>query len=233
MGETFPHPTRTTRAIVSSPFGDEILLEYARFAISDMALGRNPGGAPTSSSSGSRQPTSTATSSARTRSEIADGTVRLDGSLGAFFDGWTDGRGGATLVFLTADHGVPRPRSPRTEGQARTGRLPERGPRGFLQLPGREHRSARARRRPIQAGASAGHDVNYALDESRNATEGAIAWFQEPSFYLNRPVLARRGFRRERQGRREGRDAQAARSARRLYEHRDRERILPRRPGLT
>ena len=201
MGQTFPHPMRTPRMIVSSPFGDEILLEYVRFAIKDMALGRNPADAPDLLFVGLSATDLYGHKFGPDSREIADGIVRLDRTLASFFiwlDGWLAGR--PALVFLTADHGVtPIPEVARERAR----RAGSDGP----DLWGRaDMRNARGKRTVADVGTDrsaverqAAAALGYSLDETRpNADEGAIAWFEDGFVYLNRPVLSRRGIDLER-----------------------------------
>jgi len=130
--------------------------------------------------------------------EIADGIVRLDAALERFFR-WIDARAGRgrVLLFLTADHGVQSfPEVARAKYKARTGQS------DYL-IAGRIDFSNSRDRDPKlkQLGGDRfalewflAKKFGYELDtDARNAWEGAIAYFQEPCFYLNRPVLARRG----------------------------------------
>lgn len=201
MGETFPHPTRTPRAIVSSPFGDEILLEFARFAIRDMALGRNPEGAPDLVFIGMSATDLYGHKFGPDSREIADGLARLDRSLESFFrwlDAWLGRRG--ALLFLTADHGVtPIPEVAREKARRSGNDRPDLAGRADMHNP-------RGKRTLGEAGADrlvierqVAGTLGYALDEGRpNADEAAIAWFEDGFVYLNRPVLARRGLDIER-----------------------------------
>ncbi|HTD51784.1 MAG TPA: alkaline phosphatase family protein, partial [Thermoanaerobaculia bacterium] len=132
--------------------------------------------------------------------EIADGIVRLDAALEQFLR-WIDARigDGRVLLFLTSDHGVQSiPEVARAKYKARTGQS------DYL-IAGRvDFSNARGRQEDPTLKQLGGDrftlewflakKFGYELDtDARNATEGAIANFQEAFFYLNRPVLARRG----------------------------------------
>ena len=199
FGATFPHRLADSKAVVSSPFGDTLTLDLSRFVIEKMGLGAEParpdllfiGLSATDYYGHWFGPDS---------KEIADGVVRLDAALEQFF-GWIDARIGAdrVLLFLTSDHGVQSlPEVARARYKAKTGQS------DYL-IAGRVDFSNARDKREDPTLKQLGGDrfalewflarkFGYELDtDARNATEGAIANFQEPSFYLNRPVLARRG----------------------------------------
>lgn len=201
MGATFPHPIGTPKTYTSSPFGDELILEYARFAIRDMDLGRNPAGAPDLLFIGMSATDLYGHKYGPDSREIADGIVRLDRTLEGFWrwlDAWLGKRG--ALVFLTADHGVtPIPEVARekarrsgTERPDMAGRCDMRNPRGKRTVAEAGADRLAVERQLAQA-------LGYTLDETKlNAEEAAIAWFEDGFIYLNRPVLVRRGLDLER-----------------------------------
>jgi len=201
MGETFPHPMRTTKAIVSSPFGDEILLEYVRFAIKDMALGRNPAGAPDLLFVGLSAVDLYGHKFGPDSREIADGIVRLDRQLESFFrwlDAWLAGR--KALVFLTSDHGVtPIPEVAHEKARRAGNDRPDLAGRVDMRNPGARRPMTEAGADRLEAERQVASALGYSLDQSRpNAEESSIAWFEDGFVYLNRPVLARRGLDLER-----------------------------------
>jgi arylsulfatase A-like enzyme len=130
--------------------------------------------------------------------EIADGIVRLDATLQAFF-GWLDGRVGAgrTMTFLTADHGVtPLPEVARAKYRKRTGKDdPSIAGRVNLDNHGGDAgkvSDGSAERLAIERAVA--KRFGYSLDESApNFREGAVLFFEEPGLYLNKAALARRG----------------------------------------
>lgn len=204
MGERFPHPLRNPRAVISSPYGDEIMLDLARFAVERLRLGSRPeipdllfvGLCATDFVGHAFGPDSP---------EIAEHVVRLDRSLDAFF-GWLDRTvgNGRVLVFLTSDHGVTpipelaglRPRkSPSSAGEgapADAGRVDLYGPKAGS---------------PVGSGSTArvalekdlAQKLGYTVDlAAANGTEGAILDFAEPGLSVNRSALAKRGVSIER-----------------------------------
>jgi hypothetical protein len=178
-----------------------LILEYARFAIRDFALGRNPAGAPDLLFIGMSATDLYGHKYGPDSREIADGMARLDRTLERFWrwlDAWLGKR--TALVFLTADHGVTpipevareRARRAGTERPDMAGRCDMRNPRGKKTVA-----EAGADRLAVErqiAGA-----LGYTLDETKsNTDEAAIAWFEDGFVYLNRPALARRGLDLER-----------------------------------
>jgi hypothetical protein len=202
MGATFPSPDRYPKTYTSSPFGDELILEYARFAIKDMGLGRNPDGAPDLLFIGMSSTDLYGHKYGPDSREIADGIVRH--------------RPDARRLLALAG---------RLARKARHGRLPDSGsrrdatsrrsPARSAPAPGQSGPTWRARcdmrnPRDKRTVAETGVDrlfverqvaqvLGYALDEGKpNMEEAAIAWFEDGFIYLNRPVLRRRGLELER-----------------------------------
>ncbi len=198
-GATFPHALAGPKSIVASPWGDVLLLDFTRSVIARLKLGSRPdrpdllfiGLSSTDYYGHMFGPDS---------KEIADGIVRLDATLAKFF-AWLDGNVGRdrVLLFLTADHGVqPLPEVARAKHKAQTGqddfsiagRVDFSNARGNIPNPTLKELSGDR----FVLELSLARTFGYELDsEAHNASEGAIAYFQEPSFSLNRPVLARRG----------------------------------------
>ena len=198
-GATFPHTLSTPRAILSSPWGDVLLLDLARSVIEEWKLGGNVdrpdllflGLSSTDYYGHMFGPDS---------EEIADGMVRLDATLASFF-AWLDAHVGRdrALVFLTADHGVqPLPEVARAKHKKETGqddyliagRVDFSNSRGDIPEPTMKQLGGDRFTLEWHLAKKFGYDLNV---DGANASEGAIAYFQEPSFYLNRLVLARRG----------------------------------------
>lgn len=199
FGATFPHRLRTPRAAISSPFGDLLMLDLSRSVIETMRLGSRPS-TPDLLFVGLSSTDYYGHWFGPGSKEIADGIVRLDAALEEFFQ-WIDARvgRGRVLLFLTADHGVqPLPEVTRATYKEKTGQS------DYL-IAGRVDFSNSRDRQEDPTLKQLGGDrfalewflakkFGYELDtDARNASEGAIAYFQEPCFYLNRPVLARRG----------------------------------------
>jgi len=203
LGVEFPHRNiDSAEAITYTPYGNDLILEYARFAIRDLALGRQPSGGPDLLFVGISSTDIYGHKYGPDSREVADGMVRLDRSLQDFFH-WLDAYLGkrSVLLFLTADHGVtPIPevarekalRSGQSVGADAFGRCDMHNPRGKKTVS-----EAGADRLEIERALA--HALAYTLDETKlNAEEAAIAWFEDGFFYLNRPVLKRRGVDLER-----------------------------------
>jgi predicted AlkP superfamily pyrophosphatase or phosphodiesterase len=196
-GETFPHALTNAKAVVSSPWGDVLVLELARFAIGKMKLGADParpdllfvGLSATDYYGHWFGPDS---------KEVAEGIVRLDATLGAFFR-WLDENVGKdrVLVWLTADHGVQSiPQVARAKQKRQTG-TEDPSIAGRVDLNNGAGQSPKVRegspdRLSLELEISKRH--GFRLDpEGLNTEEGIVVFFEEPTLYLNRAVLARRG----------------------------------------
>jgi arylsulfatase A-like enzyme len=201
MGETFPHGTATARTYASSPFGDELILQYARFAIRDMSLGRNAAGAPDILFIGMSATDFYGHKYGPDSREIADGIVRLDRTLESFWlwlDNWLGKRG--ALVFLTADHGVtPIPEVAREKARRAGTERPDMSGRCDMHNPRGKRTVAEAGADRLAVERQVAQALGYTLEETKlNAEEASIAWFEDGFLYLNRPVLLRRGLDLER-----------------------------------
>jgi len=203
LGVEFPHRNiDSAEAITYTPYGNELILEYTRFAIRDLALGRQPSGAPDLLFVGISSTDIYGHKYGPDSREVADGMVRLDRSLQDFFH-WLDAYLGKrnVLLFLTADHGVtPIPEVAREKAQRSGqpaaadafGRCDMHNPRGKKTVS-----EAGADRLEIERALA--RELAYTLDETKlNAEEAAIAWFEDGFYYLNRPVLKRRSVDLER-----------------------------------
>jgi hypothetical protein len=203
-GATFPHALDGPRAIVASPWGDELLLDLSRFVAEKMDLGSRAdrpdllfiGLSSTDYYGHWFGPDSR---------EVADGIVRLDGALERFFQ-WMDRRldRNRVLVFLTSDHGVqPLPEVTRAKYKAKAGwsdyliagRVDFSNSRGRVEDPTMKQLGGDRFALEWHLAKTFGYELE---PSAKNSAEGAVATFLEPTFYLNRPVLARRGLPPER-----------------------------------
>lgn len=203
MEATFPHPLGNPRAAVSSPYGDELVLELARSVIEELSLGRQAEGHPDLLFIGMSSTDYYGHSFGPDSKEIADGIVRLDGTLESFF-GWLDKAVGAgrSLIFLTGDHGVQAiPQVARAKRRASGGSdEPDHAGRvNLLDGPGETATIAQAAepRRRLEAMLSRKYRYGLPMDRPA-ASEAAVLLFEEPCLYLNRAVIARRGLPYER-----------------------------------
>jgi predicted AlkP superfamily pyrophosphatase or phosphodiesterase len=199
----FPHSLPTARAVVSSPYGDELMLELAREVLVDFSLGRSSTGAPDLLFLGLSATDYYGHWFGPDSREIAEGIVRLDAALGEFFR-WLDDRVGKDrcLVFLTSDHGVQQiPQVARAMHAARTGK-DDPAIAGRVNLENGAGDAATVYDGSVdrfKLELFLAKKYGYELKSSApNVTEGAIRYFEEPSLYLNRTVLRRRGLDVER-----------------------------------
>jgi predicted AlkP superfamily pyrophosphatase or phosphodiesterase len=194
---TFPHELASPKNIVSSPWGDILMLELARHTITSLRLGKQDG-TPDLLFVGLSSTDYYGHWFGPDSREIADGIVRLDGSLETFFQ-WLDREvgPGRALVVLTADHGVQSiPEVARAKWKQRTGednylvagRVDYGNPRGEAPKVGEIHGD----RYTLEYFLS--QKFRYELDPDAPASgEALVEFFEEPSFYVNRGVVARRG----------------------------------------
>ncbi|MEP6471929.1 MAG: alkaline phosphatase family protein [Acidobacteriota bacterium] len=197
-GDRFPHPLPNSQSVIESPFGDELVLELARYATHELHIGRNSSGAPDLMFLGLSALDYYGHRFGPDSREVADGILRLDGQLDAFFR-WLDGEvgGGSTLIFLTSDHGVtPIPEVARERARRTTGR-DDPGVAGRVDLGTGVVSAAKVSDGSAERVALEKHlaaKFEYSLDlAAPNALEGAVVRFEEPlGLYLNRAVLARR-----------------------------------------
>ncbi|PYQ68393.1 MAG: hypothetical protein DMF54_00585 [Acidobacteria bacterium] len=201
-GDRFPHSLPGIPNVIESPFGDELVLELAKYAIHDFHLGHNPAHAPDLLFVGLSALDYYGHRFGPDSREVADGVVRLDGQLEAFFR-WLDGEAGArsTLVFLTSDHGMTTiPEVARAKERARTGKDPNSAGRVDFGSTGDSAPVAQDSPDRLALEKHLAKKFGYSLDPMLpNALEGAILRFEEPiGLYLNRPVLARRRLAPER-----------------------------------
>jgi arylsulfatase A-like enzyme len=195
-GATFPHTLENAHAIVSSPWGDVLVLELARDVIEKLRLGaaaERPdllfvGLSSTDYYGHAFGPDS---------KEIADGIVRLDRTLESFFRLLDEKVGrDRVLVFLTADHGVQSiPQVARAKNRARTG-SDDPSFAGRVQLSNGIGPMARISdgspdRRRLETDLARRFGYELRLD-APNATDGIVAFFEEPCLYLNRKAMAAR-----------------------------------------
>ena len=202
-GESFPHSLPDLRNVIESPFGDELVLELARHAIRDFHLGHNPAHAPDLLMVGLSALDYYGHRYGPDSREVADGVVRLDGQLEAFFR-WLDGEAGprSTLIFLTSDHGATTvPEVARAKERLRTGK-DDPNLAGRIDWGGGGDSAPVAEDSPDRLALEKhlAAKLGYSLDPKLpNALEGAILRFEEPiGMYVNRAALARRRLSPER-----------------------------------
>lgn len=201
-GRAFPHTLKGPRPVVSSPFGDELVLDLARFVVEQLSLGESAD-SPDLLFIGLSATDYYGHWFGPDSKEIADGIVRLDSTLASFFT-WLDRRvtRQRSLIFLTADHGVqPLPEVTRARHRLATGR-DDPSIAGRLDLdqgPGAHPSVSQGAAHRVALERHLARKFRYSLrEDAPNASEGTILFFEEPTLYLNNAVLARRGLPAER-----------------------------------
>jgi len=107
LGKSFPHPVKDTTAVLSSPYGDDLLEALAERIVTSYDLGRNPAAAPDVLTIGFSSPDYFGHTFGPDSCEVADGFKRLDATLARLLTFLEKKVGrGHLLVVLTADHGV-------------------------------------------------------------------------------------------------------------------------------
>jgi len=107
LGKRFPHPVKDAAALLTTPYGNDLLEGFAERVVEAHGLGRNRRGAPDVLALGFSSTDYFGHPFGPDSCEAADGMKRLDGTLGRFLD-FLAARVGREnlLVFLTGDHGV-------------------------------------------------------------------------------------------------------------------------------
>jgi len=173
-GGTFPHPIPTIRALQSTPFAHDLILDFAQHVL---AIERPDllfvGISSTDYLGHLYGPDSL---------EVADSAIRLDRALAAFLDALQRRYGDRVVVVLTSDHGIQsipeiaRLRDP----DADTGRVD-------LRVPAPNARTVRdlsPQRIAIERATARKLGAAFSLD---TPLENAfVFFFEEQAFYLNR-----------------------------------------------
>jgi Type I phosphodiesterase / nucleotide pyrophosphatase len=178
LGTSFPHPIAGAEAIEYTPFGNEIILGFARRLLETENVGTADGAPDLLFISLSPQdylghdygPDSL---------EVADAVVRLDRQLADFLGFLERNYGGHVVVALTADHGVQSiPEVARDMGRD-AGRVgmgqPAKGAKTFADLP--------AARRELELRAA--KILSVPVSAKTPLANALIDYFEEPSLYLN------------------------------------------------
>jgi predicted AlkP superfamily pyrophosphatase or phosphodiesterase len=109
-GGTFPHPVKTMKALTYSPFGHDVVFDFAQYVIATEKLGSGNSDGPDVLFVGVTPTDYVGHYYGPDSMEVADNFVRLDRSLAHFLDALERRFGDRVLVALTADHGVqPNP----------------------------------------------------------------------------------------------------------------------------
>ncbi|HWW61287.1 MAG TPA: alkaline phosphatase family protein, partial [Thermoanaerobaculia bacterium] len=178
-GGTFDHPIADIRGLTYSPYGHDLVLDFAMRIITTEKLGTR------------EQPDVLFVGLSSTdylghyygpdSMEAADNIARMDRSLEAFFDALDRRFGGRVVVALTADHGVqPNPEIVKLrDPNADVGRIDLRNPapeaRTIAELP--------PARIDIERAVAKKLGVRFSADASLN--DAIVRFFEEPALYVN------------------------------------------------
>lgn len=178
-GATFPHPVNDARSMTYSPYGNDLLLDFAQRVADGSALGADD--IPDLLFVGLSSPDYLGHYYGPDSMEVADDAVRLDRSLAKFLDALEARYGKRLLVALTADHGVQstpeiaRLRDPKLDAGRIDLRNPKKDAQFVSELPPLrvdiERRLAQKLELPF--------DLNAPLPNA------LVFFFEEPSLYLN------------------------------------------------
>jgi hypothetical protein len=178
-GTHFDHPVPNMRALTYTPFANDMLLDFASRIVDYEGLGTR--GTPDLLFVGISSPDYLGHYYGPDSMEVAEDAVLLDRSLQRFIDGLDVRLHDRLLVAITADHGVQsmpeiaRLKDPTIDA----GRLDLRNPRKeahlISELPPQRIEIERALAKRLQ--------VPFAVDAP--LSQALVAFFEEPSLYLN------------------------------------------------
>ena len=178
-GTHFDHPVASMRALTYTPFANDMLLDFAARIVDVEGLGTR--GTPDLLFVGISSPDYLGHYYGPDSMEVAEDAVLLDRSLQRFVDGLDAKFHDRLLVAITADHGVQstpeiaRLKDPTIDA----GRLDFRNPRKeahlISELPPQRIEIERALANRLQA--------PFAVDAP--LSQALVAFFEEPSLYLN------------------------------------------------
>jgi predicted AlkP superfamily pyrophosphatase or phosphodiesterase len=178
LGVAFPHPIGSAAALMQTPYGNDLILDFAQHVIVTRSMGLDDdtpdmifiGLSATDEIGHSHGPDSR---------EIADTMVRLDRALERFLD-WLDTRSNANIaVALTSDHGIqPIPEIEARKNGAKGGRVTFRRVTSAKTIG-----ESSPRRRDLELGVA--KKLGLPLTGDSPVAEAVIASVETPHFYLN------------------------------------------------
>jgi hypothetical protein len=182
LGRSFPHPIHSTEALIYTPYGNQITLQFAERLIETETLGANPA-VPDLLFVSLSSPDFIGHSFGPDSLEAADSVMRTDRDIAGFLD-WLEQRfGDGVTVALSSDHGVQSiPEVARDLGRD-AGRVEIRNPKNsaetFAQLsPGRRLVEEKIARR-----------LGIRVSDTTSIAQAFIVRLEEPSLYLNWPRI--------------------------------------------
>jgi hypothetical protein len=178
LGVEFPHPIRTADALTYTPFGDDLVLDFAERVIDAENLGTEDN-APDVLYLGLSSPDYLGHAFGPDSLEAADTVVRTDRQLAAFF-AWLDGRFGKRFtVVVTADHGVQSIPEVAREMGKEAGRVDFRNPKSTMRTLG----ELVPQRRALEMATA--RKLGLKVSEATKLSDAFILFFEEPAVYLN------------------------------------------------
>jgi predicted AlkP superfamily pyrophosphatase or phosphodiesterase len=178
-GGTFPHPVKSIKALIYSPFAHDLVFDFAQHIIATEHLGAGDatdllfvGVTPTDYVGHYYGPDSM---------EVADNFARLDRSLAHFLDALERRFGDRVLVALTADHGVqPNPeivklREPNADAGRMDLRTPDPNATRIGDLPPTR----------IELERNLARRLGVAFAEDAPLAHALVFFFEEPGLWLN------------------------------------------------
>lgn len=178
LGVEFPHRVRSMDALTYTPFGNDLVLDFARRVIEAESLGTEDH-APDVLYLGLSSQDYLGHAFGPDSLEVADAVVRTDRQLAAFFS-WLDARFGKRYsVAITADHGVQSiPEVARDMGRA-AGRVDMHNPNATVRAFG----ELSAQRKALEKAAA--QKLGLKVTDRTSTMDALIVYFEEPAVYLN------------------------------------------------
>ncbi len=178
LGVEFPHRIRTLDALTYTPFGDDLVIDFAERLIEAENLGTEDN-APDILFVGLSSPDYLGHAFGPDSLEVADTVVRTDRQLARFF-AWLDGKFGARYtVAISADHGVQSiPEVARDMGR-KAGRVDMKNPNATVRTIGELAPQRRALEKAVAK------KLGLHVTDKTSTLNAFINYFEEPSVYLN------------------------------------------------
>ncbi len=191
FGVSFPHPIKDANALTYTPYGNDLVLNFAEKLIITEKIGTEDG-SPDLLYVGLSSPDYLGHLFGPDSLEVADMVVRTDLSLTAFINGLERRFDRRVTIAITADHGVqsiPEIAVARGKDAGRVDiRDPKKEAKTFADLsPGRRDLENRIAKR-----------LKYKVTDSTPLSAAAVLFFDEPALYMNWDGLRARKLEPER-----------------------------------
>jgi hypothetical protein len=178
LGVEFPHRIRSMEALTYTPFGNDLVLDFAERVIEAESLGTEDN-APDVLYVGLSSPDYLGHAFGPDSLEAADAVVRTDRQLERFF-AWLDGKFGARYtVAISSDHGVQSiPEVARDMGRD-AGRVDLRNPNATVRTIGELAPQRRALEKAVAK------RLGLKVSDGTSTLNAFVMYFEEPAIYLN------------------------------------------------